>query len=121
MAVADVTCLYSTIKNTSGRRKTFGFLPPHGRTLAAFEDFTVFGDIRQALIRHERSEARRNIVAFENALKRNDIEILQTPSVVLEDENVPGTTKILTLRGGTLGVEDVCWNNQVSASPGYGG
>jgi hypothetical protein len=45
----DTSCLYSTIKNTSGGIKNFGFLPPHGRTLANNEEFTIFGDVRQAL------------------------------------------------------------------------
>ena len=110
----DVSCLYSTVRNTSGKRKTFGFLPPHGRTLDPDEEFTCFGDIRQAIIKFERSESRRSITAFEAALRRDDIEIISTTNVILEDIQNPGVTQMLTLRNGTLGVEDPCW--EVSSS-----
>ena len=121
MAILDVSCLYSTIRNTSGKRKKFGFLPPHGKELAANEEFTCFGDIRQALIKFERSEARRSITAFEAALRRGDIEIIATPNIILEDLQDPGTTKMLTLRNGTLGVADPCWNVSSSISEPYDG
>jgi len=116
----DTSCLYSTVKNTSGKRLTFGFLPPHGRTLAAGEEFTVFGDITQAVIRHERTEGRRNIVALEKALVTNKLEIISTPAVVLKDDSNPGSTKTLRLRNGVLGVQDPCWNTSSSEDTLYG-
>lgn len=116
----DTRCLYSTVKNTSGQRKKFGFLPPHGRELAAGEEFTVFGDIKQAIIRHERTEARRSIIAFEQALLRGDMEIISTPGIILEDDSNPGSTKMLRLRNGTLGTQDPCWNVSTSLEPTLG-
>lgn len=110
----DTRCLYSTVKNVSGTRKTFGFLPPHGRSLAVNEEFTVFGDIKQAIIPFERSSGRRNIIAFENALLRGDLEIISTPGIILEDDSNPGSTKMLRLRNGTLGTQDPCWNVSTS-------
>lgn len=110
----DTACLYSTVKNTSGRRMTFGFLPPHGRPLDANEEFTVFGDIKQAIIRYERTEARRSIIAFEQALIRGDLEIISTPAIILEDDSNPGSTLSLRLRNGTLGTTAVCWNTSTS-------
>lgn len=111
----DLSCLYSTVKNISGGAKTFGFLPPHGRLLAANEEFTVFGDIKQAIIRFERTEARRNIIAFENALKRGDLTIISTPNPILEDKST-GASKMAQLRGGVLGWVDPCWDFKGSAS-----
>lgn len=116
----DVRCLYSTVRNTSGRRMTFGFLPPHGRSLAPGEEFTVFGDIKQAVIRMERTEGRRNIIAFEKCLIRGDLEIINTPAVVLEDDSNPGSTKTLRLRNGVLGTQDPCWNVSSSLEPSLG-
>lgn len=113
-------CLYSTVKNTSGGRKTFGFLPPHGRPLAANEEFTVFGDIKEAIIRHDRQEARRSIEAFESALRRGDIEIISTPAPILEDDSNPGSTQMLRLRNGALGVTTPCWNTSTSVTDQYG-
>jgi hypothetical protein len=110
----DMQCLYSTVKNTSGGRKKFGFLPPHGRELDAGEEFTVFGDIKESLVRFERGEARRSILAFERALQRGDLEIIQTPSPVLEDTNHPGSVRTLKLTNGVLGVADPCWNVSLS-------
>lgn len=117
----DTQCLYSTVKNKTGKVRKFGFLPPHGRELGVDEDFTVFGDIKQALIRFDRGESRRSILAFEAALKNNDIEILSTPAPVLVDKNAPHTTKMIEMRGGTLGVVDPCWNTTVSANPAADG
>ena len=110
----DTSCLYSTVKNVSGKSKVFGFLPPHGRRLDVAEEFTVFGDIKQAVIRHERTEGRRNIIAFELALVRGDLEIINTPNVILEDVSNPGVTKMLRLSNGSLGVIDPCWNTSTS-------
>ena len=41
----DLNCLYSTVKNISGGSLKFGFLPPHGRELAAAGELTIFGNI----------------------------------------------------------------------------
>jgi hypothetical protein len=121
MAGLSTACLYSVVKNTSGQSKTFGFLPPHGRQLDINEEFTVFGDVRQAMIRFERTEGRRNIESFEAALRRGDLEIISTPAVILEDDSNPGSTKALRLSNGTLGITDVCWNTSVSLDTESGG
>lgn len=111
----DVTCLYSIVRNVSGRRMTFGFLPPHGRTLDANEEFSVWGDVRQAVIKGERTESRRNIQGLENALSRSPrlLEIISTPSPVLYDATLDGSYNI-TLDNGSLGVADVCWHESAS-------
>jgi len=113
MPTYDTTCLYSSVKNTSGVRKRFGFLPPHGRELAADEEFTVYGDVREAVIKDERVGCRRHIVAFEAAMARGDIQILNTPSPILLDATT-NESKMLQLDGGTLGTTDPCWLNSVS-------
>lgn len=112
----DVSCLYSTIKNISGVSKIFGFLPPHGRELANNEEFTVFGDVRQQLggnMGTERSVQRRSNAAFEAAIESGDLEILQTPSPVLQD-TVTGLPKMLLLTSGSLSTVDPCWHNSIS-------
>lgn len=115
----DVSCLYSTVKNVSGVAKTFGFLPPHGRTLARDEEFTVFGDVRQSLGGNqggERSVQRRAHAAFEAAVENGDLEILNTPSPVMQD-TVTGQPKMLQLTSGSLSAVDPCWQDSISASP----
>lgn len=112
----DRSALYSTVMNTSGGRKKFGFLPPHGRELAANEEYTVYGDIREAIIRFERTEARRVIIAFEQAIDRGDIRILHTPAPVLLDQTT-GVSKMVNLNNGALGIVDPVW---AQSMPGGG-
>jgi len=112
VATTDTSCLYSTVRNTSGGRKKFGFLPPHGRELAANEEFTVFGTIHDAVIRIERVTSRRNIQALEAALDRGDLTIVNTPAPIMEDRN--GNAKMLRLdRAGNLSVADPCWTSSL--------
>lgn len=117
----DTTCLYSTVKCKVVGGRTFGFLPPHGRRLAYNEELVVFGDIKQAVIKFERTEARRSIIAFERALQRGDLEIVNTPNVILTDDANPGAqSQMLRLHNGTLGVIDPCWRTSTSNTPPLG-
>ena len=112
----DTSCLYSTVKNTSGVSRVFGFLPPHGRTLAIDEEFTVFGDVRQNLGGNqggERSVQRRANTAFEAAVESGALEILNTPSPIFQD-TVTQLPKMLQVANGTISAVDPCWHNSVS-------
>lgn len=116
MTLYNTSCLYSTIKNTSGKSRIFGFIPPHGRTLAANEEYSIFGDIRNALGGNrgpERSVARRDMIAFEAAIASGDLQILETPSQIIVD-SVTGDSKILGLASGVLSDIDPCWYDSVS-------
>ncbi len=108
----STNCLYSTVKNVSGTTKIFGFLPPHGRELADDEEFTVFGDIRQALGGNqggERSVQKRAHDAFDAAIANGDLIIVNSPSVILED-TVTNVTQMLTRANGTLSSVAPCWD-----------
>lgn len=106
----DVSCIFSTVKNTSGGTKKFGFLPPHGRELTANEEFTVFGSILEAVANAngDRVTSRRHMVAFEAAIERGDIEIMNTPAPILQDQTT-SAVKMLRLNSGALGTIDPCW------------
>ena len=39
----------TTVQNTSGARRFFGYLPPHGRALSNGASVTLDGDLRTAL------------------------------------------------------------------------
>lgn len=115
MTVYDTGCLYSTVKNTSGKTRTFGFIPPHGRVLDADEEYSIFGDIRNALGGNRGSEHsvhRRDMAAFEAALAAGDMQILATPAQVLIDSDT-GDSKIIGLDAGTLSDIDPCWYNSI--------
>jgi hypothetical protein len=104
-AITERASLYSTVSNTSLANtgvsiKTFGFLPPHGRKLSDTETFTCYGDIRQAIINHDRVTSRRNILAFEHALDQGWLTIIQTPGAIIENPDAPDTPKILQAAAG---------------------
>ena len=69
--IVDVTCMYSTVKNISGVSKNFPFLPPHGRTLAADEEVTVFGSILEAITRSNDRFGRTEQDSLEEVLRRD--------------------------------------------------
>lgn len=105
--------LFSTVVNTSGRKKKFGFLPPHGRELAANEEYSVFGQITEAIQRSDRAGGARSRYAFQQAIDRGDIEIVRTPNPILQDES--GTfSKMIVLHAGALALHDPSWESQAS-------
>ena len=116
MPTWDTSCFYSSVKNSSGARRRFGFLPPHGRELAADEEVVFWGDIRQN-IQHLRgpeiASARRDILAFDAAVSRGDIIVIYTPTPIFQDQTT-NDTKVLQLDDGTLSVVDPCWETSVS-------
>jgi hypothetical protein len=113
MPTFDTTCLYSTVQNTSGQRKKFGFLPPHGRELDADEEFTVLGQIVESVVRIKRVTSRRHLAAFEAAVARGDMKIVKTPNPILQDV-VTDATKMVELDNGSLTAVDACWETSIS-------
>lgn len=95
----NTTDLYTTVQNTSGSAKVFGFLGKHGKRLADEETFTVPGDLVGAL-GAERSQ--RRFKALERALLDGAIEITKSPSVYLRSEDNSGTAE-LAAQGRVLG------------------
>lgn len=113
MATSDLSCLYTTIKNTSGGAlPVVGFLPPHGGSMDADEEVTVLGNLTEAVMRGDRF-GNRHLNALLAALEDGTITIKSTPTPVLYDsEN--DFSKILVLHDGTLHLLDPCW--EVSSS-----
>ena len=107
----DLDCLYSTVKNISGGTLKFGFLPPHGQELADDAEVTVFGNILDAVANgFDRNTSRRSVLALEKAIDDQKLEITGTPRPILKDAG--GTQSyMITLSGGTLGVDDPCWES----------
>ena len=80
--MANITdgCLFTTVKNTSGGALHFGFLPPHGRTLADEEEATIFGDLH-AVVTNPRSQR-----ALAKALDDGDLTIVTSPCPIVFDD-----------------------------------
>ena len=74
--------LYTTVKNVSGKSRTFGFLGAHGKTLANNGTYSVPGDL-VAKLGNQRSK--RSFKALERALENGDLQIVSSPAVYLTD------------------------------------
>jgi len=109
-----ITGLYTTVQNTSGQTRVFGFLGAHGRRLAANDTYTVPGDLVAALgggsLNTKKST--RQFKALERALADGDLTIVRSPAVYLSD-TVTDETLELALTGGELGVVDPQWSPEV--------
>jgi hypothetical protein len=110
VAFQNTTCLFSTVRNVSGQTIFFGFLPPHGRLLAPNQEFSVFGNILEAVIRAERVTSRRHLAALEAAIANGLMIIKHTPNPILLDDTT-AAIKMLDLNNGTLGAASPCWAN----------
>jgi hypothetical protein len=93
--------LYTTVKNTSGSARVFGFLGPHGKRLAANETYTVPGDLVATLGNSGRG-GQRQFKALEKALETNKIDILSSPAVYLLDAD-DNSVDQLRVNDDTLG------------------
>jgi hypothetical protein len=89
------TDLYTTVKNTSGAERVFGFLSKHGKRLANNATFTVPGDLVGAL---GAQRSQRQFQALERALTSGALEIVKSPSVYLLSET-GGVTRELGMLG----------------------
>jgi GNAT superfamily N-acetyltransferase len=79
--------LPTIVKNTSGVRKPFPFLPPHGITLDADQTYSIDGDLLSGLIQQRPAYAN----GLAEALNAGDLEIVQSaPAVLTAGEGVAG-------------------------------
>jgi hypothetical protein len=108
--MGTITCLYTTVVNTSGETRTFGFLPPWGRTLASAAEFSAIGTVVDWIqARGGMSPVpEKQFKALKRAMEDGDLEIKSTPVVALFDA-VAANTKVLRLNNATLGSIDPCW------------
>jgi hypothetical protein len=104
----DKDCLFTTVQNNTGGKRKFGFLPPHGVELAAAGQYSIFGNILEAVGNGSRGGSRRNQQALARALDRGDLTILNTPRQIIKDETTL-LPKMLRLNSGTLTTVDPCW------------
>jgi len=107
MSYAPVTTgLYTTVENTSGATKVFGFLGTHGKRLEANETYTVPGDLVTKL---GAKLSARPFKALEKALVAGDLKIVSSPAVYLKS-TTDDTTAQLALEGRVLGTVDPQWD-----------
>jgi len=109
MALMDVTCFYTEVRNSTLLSRKYAFLPPHGRTLAAGETVLVLGDLRSRVANHPDSRLRSQ-KALETALSDDTLDIIRTPEPILYDQTTDAS-RMLKLAGGVLVLDDPCWES----------
>ena len=93
--------LYTTVKNTSGSARVYGFLGAHGKRLDSNGTYTVPGDLVAAVGKGGRG-GQRQFKALERALEDGSLQITKSPAVYLTDTD-DGSVDQVALGNYTLG------------------
>lgn len=75
-----VTAFYTTVVNTSGKTRSFGFLGKHGVRLDKYEQYTVPGELPSLL-----ANAPRKLKGLERAITSKALAIISTPAALVYD------------------------------------
>jgi hypothetical protein len=106
---------YSILKNTSGATRFFGYLPNHGKTLTANQDYTFFGDIWGRMGQGDGRINERKRASFEADLLAGNIEIINSSMPVYYD--AAGTAvKIVKISSGVLSADNPSWGTYSGSS-----
>ena len=114
-----VQCLYTKVRNITAGSLFFGFLPPHGGWLGAFEQFAARGSIDGWISKHPTKNKRAGR-SLDNALAGPSpvIAIVQTPAVHVQDQ-ITEDVKVLAWNNNTSPaypvLVDPCWGNFYSS------
>ena len=113
MATFDSSCLLTTFKNSSAGPLFFGFLPPHGRTLAANEEVSEFGQPAEIVCQGDRLGKKRQLDSFLGCIADGSLQVTSLPSLILKDTLSPHNPKMVTLSSGVLGIHDPCYDTSI--------
>lgn len=108
--MADTLCLFTKIKNISGGTLVCSFLPPHGATLAANADYSVFGDLMSLFQTPSGIVDLRRKAAFEAALKAGQLAIISLPMPMFYDATLTKTSGI-KIDNGTVTIVNECYGS----------
>jgi hypothetical protein len=103
----DISCLYSTVKNTSGAEAHFPFLGSNGVNLAEDGEYSQWGDIRERVANIFGGFGRQE-ESLEGCLVDGSLTIVKTPPPILYDETLDQSV-MLVVDDDTLAAAPVCW------------
>lgn len=109
--MADTNCFKTKVRNMTGKSAVFGFLPPHGKRLAAGEEYTFFGSPSSLAAAITRKRHRQ---AFEDALQNGDLVVVYTPAAHVYDADLD-VTKTLGVTNGSVVANEPCWGEYSSS------
>lgn len=102
----DTLSLFTRVRNSSDASKFYGFLGPHGTTLAAAGTYDFPGDLVQSLANKPLQFA-----ALQAALNvDHTLEIVRQPAAILLD-TATGATKQIALTNGSVVLADPNWGS----------
>lgn len=93
------------VRNMSGKEAFFGFLGPRGKRLAAGEEYTEDGDLRQKFAGRTQGRQRKALLA---ALSNGDLAIVSSPPPLFYDETLD-VTKTIKVDNNTVSATDPSW------------
>lgn len=111
--VHDTTCMFSVVKNISGASRFFPFLPPHGAELANNGEYSVFGNVLEAISRSNDRFGDRDKDGLLAEVDAGNLEIRSTPAPILTDATTDDI-KTITLNAGSLVVSKPCFEISLS-------
>lgn len=107
MPFSGPECFYTIVKNTSGQRRFFSFLPPHGKWLNANETYMFYGYPWETR-RYSHGSSQRYIDAFHNALMNGELKLISTPAPIVA--NATSSRAIgINLAGNVVAVAGKCY------------
>jgi hypothetical protein len=106
--MADISHLYTVVKNPTTASRTYGYLGAHGKTLAPGASYSQVGSLVDALAQDDMQKSTRRMDSFQRDLLNSKIELISTPRTVLKDATT-GAIKTLRLNSTTLGTVDPSW------------
>lgn len=102
--MADTLCFYSKVRNMSGARKAFSFLPPHGKTLDPGEEYSFPGRLDSIFATPSKAWQLRKVL---DILATGDLVLVQDPAPRVFDLTLDAT-KVLTSVNGTVTASNPC-------------
>lgn len=111
--IVDTTCMFSTVRNISGITMNFPFLPPHGKSLTNNQEYTIFGNVLESLSRSNDRFGLRDQNGFLDALRKDWLEIRNTPAPIMFDETLD-SVHFIGLDNGSLTINTPCWEVSIT-------
>ncbi len=105
----ETACLLSVVKNISGVTKRFGQLPPHGVQLANNEQFSMIGDLSNAVTLGGFAK-RRKLRALKSALAAEDLAVVSLPNPIVYDAEAEASV-MLSVDDGDLVISGPCFDS----------
>lgn len=106
----STACLTSIVKNTSGVKKFFAFLPPHGQWLDVNQEISYFGSILERVRKPNRYSSKTETESLDAALLDGSLEIRQLPVPVLVQSDTGNTVALDSHSLNGVTAVTPCWN-----------